>query len=858
MESKFIMRRLTALLCSAVILIGTAAGFWTAGALTASGSEEKKTEFDTYAESTMMDVFTLKAGDSAEVQLHTLESVVGFGIATESGDDGCEFTVELFNWDENIKKTLRGTALHAWTVSEWAETGEIFIDLTELGGGALEAGEYVLRFRLDNGSGVALKRYRPSVRGVNCFENEYHVYGSYVGRIVSKEPVEKLLTFHSAEVNIEYHTAPPEWTLPEDSAIAQMDVDPTQWTAVDGLGRTLPDYSSVGGNKERKVGMFYWTWHYAWMRAVPSSVTEIMSLYPEAKNDFDHKVWSQYGSGYFWDEPLYGYYTEFDDYVLRKHAELLADAGVDFVLFDCTNDDATWEQGYLNLLKVWSEARADGIRTPQVAFMLNFVWDSKYTLSSLRQIYNKIYKDGKYQDLWFYWEGKPLVMSHNGLDQEDTFQAEISNFFTFKAGMGSYFGSDMDDGWWGWLHVYPQSVYRNPDGSAELTTVGVAMNADYENMSLSAMNGAHNMGRSFSMQPNYSYSYRYAGKTIVCNSKMDDSVLYGINFQEQWDYALKIDPEIIFVTGWNEWNAGRNVAWGGVDNAFPDEFDDENSRDIEPTKGRLKDHYYYQLVANIRRYKGVSKYDAQQKSLTIDVKASPAQWDNGDIVAYNHYVNNTYERDVDGWATTHYTNPGIRNDIKTAKVSYDKDNVYFYVETVDPLTPSTDANWMRLLLDTSEATPDYSGWENFEYILNRVSPASDGLVLERSTGGWNWEEVGHVDYSVSGNVLQVAIPRNLPGFGSGRLDFNFKWCDANLADGDILTLYTDGDAAPGGRFCFHFTTDARTPAEARRLKTVIICSAAAAIAIAAAVTFMVIRKKKAQKANADGGSGEAD
>ena len=843
--------RVFALICMAMFLLGMLSVLRTPRVLNAAETGEAKTEFETFDESRLLTSVTLKNGDDVEIQFHTLDEAVCFSIATESPDDGCELTAELYEWNENIKKTLRGGMLHSWTISEWADFGEISVDFTGLSGGALGAGEYALKFTLVKGANVVFKGYRPAARGICCYEKGYRVYGSYIGRIIAKNPVEKMLDSVSHEVNVEYHTAPPEWTVPEDSAIAKMDVDPTQWTAVDGLGRTLPDHSAVGEKKKRTVGMFYWTWHYAWMNGVPCNVTKVIEAHPDAINDYDHEIWKQEGGGYWWDESLYGYYTEYDDYVLRKHAELLADAGVDFVLFDCTNNDATWEPGYMNLLKVWSEARADGIKTPQVAFMLNFVWDSKYTVSSLRQIYEKIYKNGNYQDLWFYWEGKPLVMSHNGLDPYDPYEAEISNFFTFKAGMGSYFAGDMEDSWWGWLHVYPQSVYRNPDGSAELTTVGVAQNANYETMTLSAMNGEHIMGRSFSMQPNYSYSYQYAGKKIVCSSRMENAILYGINFQEQWDCALQIDPEIIFVTGWNEWNVGRTSEWCGVPNAFPDEFTDEYSRDIEPAKGRLKDHYYYQLVSNIRRYKGVSKYDPQQKSLTIDVKGSPEQWDNADIVAYNHYVNNTYERDIDGWATTHYTNPGIRNDIRTAKVSYDKNTVYFFVETVDPITSASDPCWMRLLLDTREASAAHQDWENFEYILNRVSPSEDGLVLERSTGGWNWEEAGHVEYSVQGNVLQVAIPRKLLGFESGRLDFNFKWCDANLSDGDVLTLYTDGDAAPGGRFCFHFTTNARTPAEARKLTAIIVSScASAAILIAAAVILVVVRRKRSMRQNA--------
>ena len=45
---------------------------------------------------------------------------------------------------------------------------------------------------------------------------------------------------------------------------------------------------------------------------------------------------------------------------------------------------------------------------------------------------------------------------------------------------------------------------------------------------------------------------------------------------------------------------GRFDEWMGIENAFPDQFDDENSRDIEPSKGALKDYYYYQLIANVR------------------------------------------------------------------------------------------------------------------------------------------------------------------------------------------------------------------------------------------------------------------
>ena len=799
---------------------------------------EQATVFPTYEVSAKTEALYMNEGDSVQMQFHTIAPVVFAGLEFSSGGDlAAEF--KLYRWDKNLRLSMEGEVLLSGTAANWNAGEPVGLNFESLSGGALPAGEYVLDCTVTKGSNVRIDRYLPNILGVNCFDNCIRIYGSYLGEIIAAEPVSRLFAHANEQEDMVYHTAPPEWTVPEDSAIAQMGVDPTKWTAVDGLGRTLPSSKDVGKPNNKKVGIFYWTWHYNFASNVPYNVNNTIEAYPESKNDYYHEAWKPAGA-YFWNEPLYGYYTELDDYVLRNHAELLADAGVDFVLFDCTNGDYTWEPAYMNLLKVWSEARAEGIKTPQIGFMMQFGWSGN-TRSSLYQVYTKIYKPGLYQDLWFYWEGKPLVMAHNsGLDLEDERQAEMAQFFTFRGGDASYFGGNNTDQLWGWLHVYPQALYKNEDGSVEMTTVGTCMNADWENMALAAQNGPHNMGRSFSMDRNYSYSYTYRGKKIVCNTNMENSKFYGINFQEQWDYALSVDPQIIFVTGWNEWIMGRNVEWCGVPNGFPDQCDDENSRDCEPSKGALKDYYYYQLVANIRRFKGASSYDVQAASKSIDIHGTLDAWNDPSIVTYNHYAGGRYDRDADGWATTHYVNDGVRNDIITAKVSYDRKNLYFYVETTDALTAPDSGNWMRLLLDTRVATATSKDWEEFEYILNRVAPDSRGLVLERSTGGWNWETVGYMDYSVTDNVLQVTIPRSLLDLGPGkRLEFNFKWCDNNLADGDIMSLYTDGDAAPGGRFCFHFTT--RNEEFPYLTVTLII---AAAVVLAGIGTILGLRLKK--------------
>ncbi|MBO5076811.1 MAG: hypothetical protein J5584_04355, partial [Clostridia bacterium] len=442
--------------------------------------------------------------------------------------------------------------------------------------------------------------------------------------------------------------------------------------------------------------------------------------------------------------------------------------------------------------------------------MMQFWWNDTNTPSSLKQVYNAIYRDGKYQDQWFYWEGKPLVMCpSSGLNHKDILEEEIYQFFTWRAGQPSYFEGDMSDDYWGWLHINPQALYKNADGTVEMTTVGVCMNADWKKMQLSAQNGDHNMGRSYTRNADFNYTYEYRGQTVTVDKNIENVSFYGLNFQEQWDYAISVDPEIIFVTGWNEWIMGRYDEWCGVKNAFPDQFNDENSRDCEPSKGALKDYYYYQLVANIRRFKGVSPVNVQTVAKTIDIAGGSEQWNDAGIVTYNHYTKNTYARDIKTWGVK-YTGDPVRNDFKTAKVSFDDDNIYFYVETVDPITPSTDANWMMLLLDTGAATADSTDWEEFEYIINRTSPGGT-MTVEKSLGGWNWEQTGEAAYKVSGNILQLSVPRAALGLDNTAepLCFGFKWCDNNLTDGDIMTLYTEGDAAPGARFTFAFTSDAK-------------------------------------------------
>src|SRR5215217_1181897 len=521
--------------------------------------------------------------------------------------------------------------------------------------------------------------------------------------------------------------------------------------AIDALGRKLPGYDEAGDLKKDKfVGLFYWTWHTQQSSGnAPYNTSEYLARNPEAKENYKHPVWPVKNSPWFWAEPLFGYYVNTDEWVLRKHAEMLADAAIDVIIFDCTNGNFTWKESYMKLCAVFTKARRDGVRTPQIAFMLPF-GPSPGAKEILTEIYADMYSKGLYKDLWFNWKGKPLIMAYPGSAGDSK---EILDFFTFRPGQPVYDKGPERKDHWGWLEIYPQHGFIKTDQGYEQAVVGVAQNWSKER-GLTAMNAPGAFGRSYTAKK---------GQITV-----PGAVNYGYNFQEQWDRALEIDPEFIFITGWNEWIAGRHELWQKQANAFPDEFDQEGSRDIEMMKGGHGDNYYYQMLSNIRRFKGMSKPQKVSAPIGIAIDGNFKEWE-GVSPKYSSYKGNTLRRNSPGWGSLHYLNNSGRNDIVAAKVARDKDNVYFYIETAAPMTPKTDPAWMRIFIDID--MDKNTGWEGYDFVINRQTPQAKAY-LEKTDFAWNWKPAAELEYVVKGNQLEIKVPRSALGVKDG-LNFGF-------------------------------------------------------------------------------------
>jgi hypothetical protein len=547
------------------------------------------------------------------------------------------------------------------------------------------------------------------------------------------------------------------------------------WVATDELGRTLPDNAQCGNPRPGKyVAMFY----FLWLNHKPGQ--RVYDISQILKQPIDKREWGPKLAFHYWSQPWLGYYDSGDEFVIRKHAQMLSDAGVDVIILDVTNA-ITYDSKLLELCRVFADIRSHGGRTPQIAFITH----SRAPVV-INHLYQNFYAAGQYPQLWFRWNGKPLI-----LGSEKDLPSDVRDFFTFRdswawSNRGGWFGDGGDK--WPWLDNYPQKFgWHDDPKTPEEVSVCVAQHP------------VSNIGRSY-----------HDGKEPLVSEELTAK---GLCFAEQWNRALKIDPQVVFVAGWNEWVAQRFVASpekrmslagaavlpGG--SFFVDEYSPEFSRDIEPMKGGFGDDYYYQLVANVRRFKGVRSLPPAPLPKTIRMDGGFAQWqDVGPDFLDDLF--DTVHRDGTVVAPTDPRPDSTgRNDFDTMKVAHDASNFYFYVRTTEPITEPAVNDWMTLFLDVD--ADHKTGWEGYDFVIDRRRTGDTTCTIERNAGGWKWADAGIAQIRRSKNEMMIAVPRPLLGETS-RASIDFKWTDNVTLDGNIMHFIDEGDVAPNGRFNYRY------------------------------------------------------
>lgn len=563
----------------------------------------------------------------------------------------------------------------------------------------------------------------------------------------------------------------------DDNNKVEVTYDPLAdtWVCDDELGRTVEtsDNGLALPKDNSNIGMFYYVWHGQHGSEV-KDITKILQANP------NNPSWGDVGQFHWGGEPAIGYYKGGDKYVIAKHMQMLMDAGVDFYYFDVTNA-FTYDDQVQAVMDEIDRREALGLKWPKLVFATHSA-----CTNTVSRLYEKWYKYPKYNKYWFFWEGKPLILVNEG--EYKNWTSDIKDHFTARYSWAWETGENR----WPWLANYPQQVgYKtvNKQKINEQIIISTAQHP-YSKIGKSFHNG---------VQPAYD------------NYGLCKETPNGLFFAEQWSQAHKMHPPVLMITQWNEWMAQRfiinnegelgNIRPGATakigETYFVDVYNQEFNRDIEPSKEPLiRDNYYMQLIDNTRKYKGVRAIPVPNMSKTIDINSSFDQW------------NDITPEFKDEPGDTKYTNDAATskrqsNDIVSAKVTKDNNNLYFYVKTqgdISAISASADQYWMTLLINND---CNYkNGWSGYNYMV--ANDGSQMKLYSYDTSAKAWKAVSNVPFVVSGKEMMLTLPKSSVALTEDR-DFDFKWIDnINKSTTDILDFISFGDCAPNNRFNYRY------------------------------------------------------
>lgn len=504
----------------------------------------------------------------------------------------------------------------------------------------------------------------------------------------------------------------------------------------DALGRTMPSAGDGAPvrrtDKERLVGLFYFLWCGEHGRNPPRDVSKILAANPNAGNEPDNPAWGPVGFYHHWGEPFYGYYYSDDEWVVRRHMKLFIQADIDFLFFDTTNA-AVYERNAKMVMRVLQEYRDQGWKIPRVMFYTNTA-----SGKTVQRIYDAVYRPGFAPDTWFRLDGKPVIVAI-----EEQCSPEARAFFTI---VKSQWPNERDKpGGWPWMDfIRPQRLFPGEKVAKSVMNVSVAQHPTCRFGDSVLYGEKGNRGRAF-----------HDG----ANDPSPGAWTRGFNFAEQFEHAIRTDPDIVLVTGWNEWIMGR---WKGRPDRpilFVDCANYEYSRDLEMMRGGYFDNYFLQLVAFVRRYKGTDAYTVNPK---------------GKDRVYDGFADGDFAREAKGYGTV-YTNRTQRNVPLTIAVRHDETNVTFTVRMKKPVAGSaSEGTWLSFFLEIPGGKPK----------LVAVGPA-DG------------------ESRIAGDTYVLAVRRDRIGLPStGPFELRFKFADSTRPYRDVADFYDLGCAVPLGRLRF--------------------------------------------------------
>ncbi|MBQ2942443.1 MAG: hypothetical protein IJD97_09420 [Clostridia bacterium] len=571
------------------------------------------------------------------------------------------------------------------------------------------------------------------------------------------------------------------------------------WVSVDDFGRRVAEYPEAGPVKEgeREVGMLYWNWFSGNGTIKATVISDITTKFPNAMTLGGASAWNGAGTT-VWDEPVYGYYNSYDYWVYRRHAELFAAAGVDVIFPDCSNGGTSHIEPLMIMARAFRDAKKEGIKVPKISSFTADWTASDGFFRFFASTYNTCFQLEDFSDIWYMRDGKPFLF---GMDEEvangiknaakgdpalSNLAEEMVDFFSYRRNATGHIYPER----WTWIETFPQMArgVKTDDGRPELVAVGVSKNSGYVGIGECASD-PYAMGRAYSAP--FGEDYR------------EEAIREAYYYREEASLALDYDPHFIMFDGWNELKSDLYRNYGGYDIAFPDTFDSDNSRDMEPVRGLLKDDCYNMLVDVIRKYKGVRPAPVASGEITIDINGDASVWANVAPEFLNYKGTDRTGTDAyisDRTEELKVYDTVIANRVISSKAARDAENFYFMAKADKAITMGDGALQLLINTDRNAAT----GENGYDYILGRKVGAVEAIV--KGENGFTYNEVGKYEYTVKDDVIQIKMPRALIG-ETGKVEMELKWVSGAFSD--ILDLYANLSSAPIGRFNYLFIEEAQ-------------------------------------------------
>ncbi len=303
-----------------------------------------------------------------------------------------------------------------------------------------------------------------------------------------------------------------------------------------------------------------------------------------------HPVVCAWGTG-TWGLPLGGGYRSDDRDKLREHAILLRDAGVDFIFVDWSNntdydpvtmsnriDFRTIEKSTDALFEVWSEIPG----APKICIFVGPGHNGvgSVTNGNHQKKVDQVYRDyvEKYPDLYFRYEGKPLLMCYGATPTQ--------------------YGTN------------PSSVWDDDRYTVRWMTGFVGQQSQLYNRrylnSACYWSWEERGTQTYTVKDNKVEAITISPATRPQGSEGDADYIpaagrqNGATFKRQFQRAINLGAEIAIITTWNEWSSGEHPSA-------------EVSRDIEPSE-EFGTFYYDLMREQIRKFKGQLKTADEMKT----------------------------------------------------------------------------------------------------------------------------------------------------------------------------------------------------------------------------------------------------